>query len=119
MWQPISENALLAMIVTAETAMEPSALALWERIRIRPVKWALTPWGDLGGGFWVVAVAGQECVWFNDIEDGFNTSRFKAFGRIADYWCNQDELHHTMYFLVQRAETDAPQFKLGPPEPLM
>ena len=78
-------DALLSLIATGEAAMEPPALALWKWVRIRPVKWVLPPWGDrrrvLGG-----AVVGQECVWYNDIEDGFNVSWFEAFGRIGDYW---------------------------------
>lgn len=57
-WQPISEDALLSLIATAEAAMDPPVMAFWERIRVRPVKWALPPWGDDGHGFWVVAVAG-------------------------------------------------------------
>ena len=93
MWQPISEDDLFSLTARAEAAMEPLALALWERIRVPPTKWALPPWGDMGGGFWVVAVADQECVCYNDIEDGFNVSRFETPGRIADYWCNQSELH--------------------------
>ncbi len=104
MWQPISEDDLLPLIATAEAAMAPPALALWERVRIQPVKWALPPWGDMGGGFWVVAVVGQECVWYNDIEDGFNVSRFETTGRIADYWCSQSELHHTLPELVRQAK---------------
>jgi hypothetical protein len=72
--------------------MDPPQLAFWNQVRVQPVKWAMSPWGDLGGGFWVVAVIGQKCIWFNDIEDGFNTSGFKSFGVIAEYWCNQSSL---------------------------
>lgn len=94
MWQPMSEDGLLWLIAAAEAVMRPEVLAFWERVRVRPAKWALPPWGDAGGGFWVVAVVGEECVWYNDIEDGFNVSRFGAFGRIADYRCSQSELRH-------------------------
>src|SRR4051794_33070156 len=38
-WQPISEDELHSLIATAEAAMDPAALALWERVRIPPVKW--------------------------------------------------------------------------------
>ena len=31
-------------------------------------------------------------IWFNDIEEGFNRSRFKVFGKIEEYYCNQDVL---------------------------
>lgn len=91
-WEPTSKDELLAMIEVAEFSMGPPVLAFWKRIRVSPVKWQLSPWGDMGGGFWVVAVIGQGCVWYNDIEDGFNMSRFETFGRIAEYWCNQTEL---------------------------
>lgn len=72
--------------------VEPPIKRFWARVKIRPQKWNLSPWGDEGGGFWVVALIGQECIFYNDIEDGFNISRFSAFGCIDDYWCNQSEL---------------------------
>ena len=72
----------------------------------------------MGGGFWVVAVADRECIWYNDIEDGFNVSRFDVSGLIADYWCNQSELQHTMHALVRHVETGRPPVRLGPTEPL-
>lgn len=91
-WKPISEARLLSLIAEGEAKLEPPVLGFWERVRVRLVKWQLSPWGDVGGGFWVVAVLGQECIWYNDIEDGFNVSRFEEFGRIADYNCGQAEL---------------------------
>jgi hypothetical protein len=93
-WEPISEARLLSGIEADELTMEPQALAIWKLVRIRPVKWSLSPLGDLGGGFWVVALVGQECVWFNDIEDGFDISPFSKFGVIGDYRCSQLELQH-------------------------
>jgi len=95
-WEPITESELASLIEKAESRMGPPMLALWGHIRVSPVKWELAPWGIEGGGFWVVAVIGQTCVWYNDIEDGFNISRYESYGRISDYWCNQDELDHCL-----------------------
>ena len=53
---------------------------------------AYNPWGDRDGGFWVVAVIGRHAVYFNDIEDGFNISRYEVAGTLVEYCCNQDEL---------------------------
>ena len=41
-----------------------------------------------------MAVHADRVIWYNDIEDGFNVSRFEIQGRIPDdeYWCNQDPL---------------------------
>jgi hypothetical protein len=90
--------------------MPPSELAFWERIRIRPIKWMLPPWGDEGGGFWVVAIFGQECIWYNDVEDGFSVSRFTKPYRIDEYWCGQANLNEcvTSYFqeFIQRVNSD-------------
>lgn len=96
-WGPISEDELLSQISDAEEGLEPPLLRLWEKIRIRPIKWALPPWGDLGGGFWVVGIIGQECVWYNDIEDGFERSPFDSPGAIGEYRCSQFELSHILW----------------------
>jgi hypothetical protein len=91
-WEPLSEEDLTSLIEAAEAGMDTTLKRFWHRIKVRPEKWQLPPLGDLGGGFWVVAVVGRECVWYNDIEDGFNISRLETFGHIRDYWCNQDDL---------------------------
>jgi hypothetical protein len=117
-WTPLSEAELAEFIADGVAAMDSRARLLWELIRVRPAKWRLHPWGDEGGGFWVVAILGQQVVWFNDIEDGFNVSRYDAPGVIAEYWCNQDELHHTIHGLLSRIDTGEAPGKFGPPEPL-
>ena len=91
------------------------ALRLWHLIRTPPEKWALHPWGDLGGGFWVVAVFGRSALWYNDIERGFNVSRFQTEGVIpsGEYWCNQDPLAVALAALAGHGGS-----RLGPPEPV-
>ena len=72
--------------------METPVRVLWGRIKVNPRKWQLPPWGDAGGGFWVVAVVGQQCVYYNDIEGGFNDSPYSLWGHIGEYGCNQTDL---------------------------
>ena len=99
-WEPISEPALLRRISQCQARMSEVEVRLWEAIRIQPEKWQQHPYGNPGGGFWVVAVIGTTVIWYNDIEDGFNRSRYSAFGTIDDYWCNQDELERTIQYLM-------------------
>jgi hypothetical protein len=103
-WQPIAAKALEARIEQARTRMTPAQQRLWEAIRISPQKWHQHPYGDPGNGFWVVGLIGQTVVWYNDIEDGFNRSRFSTFGTIDDYWCNNDELDVTLQYLLSALE---------------
>jgi hypothetical protein len=120
MWEPISEDDLVQLIRAAESKMlaNPSLHRFWSRIKIMPEKWHLSPWGDEGGGFWVVAVFGQTCVYFNDIEDGFNTSRYRTFGQIDEYWCDQTELEFCILWILQSIlhDSDRPLTRSGPPE---
>ncbi|HNB22958.1 MAG TPA: hypothetical protein PKZ32_11085 [Candidatus Melainabacteria bacterium] len=93
MWKPLGRVELEDIIAVAECAMGQSTKLFWDRIKIPPAKWQLSPWGDEGEGFWVVALVGSHCVYFNDIEEGFNISQYKEFGQIQDYRCNQTDLH--------------------------
>ena len=69
-------------------------------VNINPEKWQEETYGKEGGGFWVVAIVGNNVVWYNDIEDGFNRSKFKKYGKIDGYWCNQDQLERTIQNII-------------------
>lgn len=97
-WLSCSQEELLRKIQVAEASMTPQQLAFWRRVRTTPEKWSLPPWGDVGGGFWVVALVDDEVIWYNDIEDGFNVSSIEDRGIIGQYWANQDELQ----WVIQR-----------------
>lgn len=115
-WEPISRESLDELIAKELAEAAADDRELFACTAIAPAKWQLSPWGDLGGGFWVVAVMDDRVLWYNDIEDGFNVSRFIARGTIlsAEYWCNQDELRWALPALAGKSHA-----KLGPPEPLL
>ena len=88
----------------------------WDVVKILPEKWSQDDYGNLGGGFWVVAIVGRTVIWFNDIEDGFNRSAFSEFGKIDEYWCNQDELEHQVQNVINqfREGSDSAGYCGGP-----
>ena len=112
-WQAISRESLDEIIEQELSEATAEERALFARTAVIPTKWQLSPWGDLGGGFWVVAVMDDRVLWYNDIEDGFNVSRFTNWGTIpsTEYWCNQDELRWALAPLAGK-----PHLKSGPPE---
>jgi hypothetical protein len=105
-WRPISEAELWDLMNAGSAAMSSREQRLWEAIRIEPEKWQQHPYGDGGGGFWAVGVLGRYVIWYNDIEDGFNTSRFKSYGSIDEYWCNQDKLEWTIRGILKSIDGD-------------
>ena len=67
-WQPISREALDELIAEELAEATPEERMLFVRAAVTPTKWQLSPWGDIGGGFWVVAVLEDRVLWYNDIE---------------------------------------------------
>jgi hypothetical protein len=106
-WQPIAREALLERVAQGVARMEPAERRLWMMMRIEPVKWRQEPYGRDGEGFWVVGLIGTSVLWYNDIEDGFNRSKYANHGEIQDYWCNQDELDVAVKYLVSALEHGA------------
>lgn len=92
-WEPIPLTELYDLIHAAEAAMYGGIAALWQLLRIDPEKWQEPGYGAEGGGFWAVGLIGRQVIWYNDIEAGFNISKYSAYGIIGTYYCNQDDLH--------------------------
>ncbi|MBV8210373.1 MAG: hypothetical protein JO133_09965 [Burkholderiaceae bacterium] len=103
-WSPISKQALDDRVAQGIARMSPAQRHLWNAIRIDPEKWQQHPYGDNGDGFWVVAIVGRTALWYNDIEEGFNRSRYSTYGTIDDYWCNHDELEVAVQYLLNALE---------------
>lgn len=102
MWTPISRNKLEDWILRGEQELHGEALNLWNQIKVEPQKWQEEEYGEMGGGFWIVAIFGKEIIYFNDIEDGFNISTYEEYGQIKKYRCNQSELNWVIDELYNR-----------------
>lgn len=95
-WKPIELNELYDEIRKTESDLNADLWNFWQLIKIDPEKWSEPQFGNKGGGFWVVAICGRKVIWYNDIEEGFNISDYKVYGKIIGYYCNQDELSWTV-----------------------
>jgi len=96
MWTPITQAELENKIAQEKLFLESDILQFLEIISISPEKWAEEEHGEMGGGFWVVAIFGKSIIWYNDIEEGFNVSQFDTFGKIGEYAAEQDMLGWTI-----------------------
>jgi len=85
-WTPIRESSLLLLLQQAQQKMDDDGRRIWQQVRLeQPELWQQHPWGDEGCGFWVVAVFGRRCIYFNDIRGGFCLSSFRDWGNIDQY----------------------------------
>lgn len=62
-WEPITRSELDEMIESELADCSQSLREFFAGVRINPAKWRLTPWGDLGGGFWAVACEERRVLW--------------------------------------------------------
>lgn len=114
-WAPITRDEIDEKIDDSIKELSPQEMALWNAIKLpEPIKWEQNPYGTMGGGFWVVAVHGVNCLYYNDIEEGFNSSSFSKIGTIDEYWCDQDELA----MVIRRLAAGVTSPRKGPPEKL-
>ena len=117
-WTPISVSELLKLVEDETPRHNPIAERLWSSVRIEPCKWQLHPRGDMGGGFWVVGILGRTVIWYNDIEDGFNTSSWTTAGVIDAYFCDQSDLRYVLESLANSlVDGSELPLRLGPPRP--
>ncbi len=102
MWKPISLIDLENLVLAGELELDDEQRNFWDIIRIEPEKWEEKEYGNEGGGFWVVAIFGKEVIWYNDIEDGFNISKYVKYGEIKTYECSQNELNWSVIGIMER-----------------
>jgi hypothetical protein len=80
---PIGLESLYDRINRGDAVMDGPTRRLGNAIRVEPEKRQLHPWGDRGGGFWVVGVIGRYAVVFNDI-----TTTSKSRGMRRQKFCS-------------------------------
>ncbi|MES9950855.1 MAG: hypothetical protein ABW118_17995 [Candidatus Thiodiazotropha sp.] len=118
-WRPSTETEIREEINSSWERMSLAQRKLWDVIKINPEKWSQDPWGNEGGGFWVVAIFGITVIWYNDIEEGFNRSTYETHGVISEYWCNQDKLEWTLQHVLDEIKEGVPSgMYAGPPQPI-
>ena len=100
MWTSISIDNLRVLIRKRELELNDQQLKFWNQIKIEPEKWEEIEYGNEGGGFWVVAIFRSRVIYYNDIEEGFNISPYKTYGKIEEYWCSQDDLNWSVLLLM-------------------
>lgn len=101
---PVDQEELRSIVERDLARCSAELRAFFARIAIPPVRWRLSPEGDYPGGFWAVARYEDQVLWYNDIEEGFNVSRFVTAGKIPkdEYSGNQGDLCLALSGLLRR-----------------
>ena len=85
------DEEVQSLIDTELTDCTPEQKVLFAKHRVPLRATLIERYGNLESAF-VAAQRGDEVMYYEDIEGGWNFSPLTAEGHIAQHWCNQDEL---------------------------
>ena len=94
-WEPISAAELDELVAHQLSECPPKLVAVFEAHRVPPFQAPILRNGRMEAVF-VVARKGNEVMYFEDVEDGFNFSPLSPDGQILEHWCNQTELKYAL-----------------------
>jgi hypothetical protein len=90
-WQPATVEDVKIIVQEDLASCDPEQKAAFTRYKVEPYPAQILRYGRLESVV-VVARRGEEAIYWEDVEAGFNISPVGTDGRILEHWCNQDEL---------------------------
>lgn len=98
-WIALSKKDLVQELFLAEFNIDNEQLKFWNKIKIEPEIWSCND--VIEENFWIVAKTNKHIIWYNDIEEGFNISKYKIEGIIISYNNSKQELHLALKQLIK------------------
>ena len=90
-WKPATIEEVRQIVERDLASCSREQLSLFERYRIQPYVAPIVRSGNLESVV-VIAQRGQEVIYWEDIEEGFEVSPLDSNGRILKIGCNQNDL---------------------------
>ena len=94
-WQPATVDEVNEIVASDLKACDSEQLAAFKRFRVEPFVAPIMRYGKMESVV-VVARNGDQVIYYEDVEDGFNVSPISSDGQVLEHWCNQDELRFAL-----------------------
>lgn len=109
-WQPATIEYVKQLVARDLRDCDAEQSALFKRCAVEAYAAPLTRYGNRDTVV-VVARNGDEVIYYEDIDYGFNVSPIGPNGEILEHWCNQDELKFALNYWIEGRQ---PPGKFGP-----
>lgn len=113
-WKPTSVVEVKSIVESDLANCDDEQLAIFRLHAVEPYVAPILRYGEMETVV-VVARKGEEVIYWEDVEEGFNVSPIGEGRRILEHWCNQDELRHALNAWIDGRERST---KLGPAVPV-
>jgi len=113
-WQPATIVKVNEIVARDIKACDAEQLAAFSNYRIEPFSAPIVRHGQVENVV-VVARNGDQVIYYEDVEHGFNVSPMSPDGQILEHWCNDDELRFALNAWIDGRGLAG---RVGPPVPL-
>jgi len=113
-WKPPTVEEVKKIVEGELANCDRDQLAIFVRYAVEPYSAPILRYGEMDCVV-VVARKGEEVIYWEDVEEGFNVSPIGEGGRILEHLCNQDELRHALNAWIEGRERST---RLGPAVPI-
>jgi hypothetical protein len=90
-WKPATVAIVEKIVLEDLAECDPEQIAEFKQQAVTPYPAPILRYGKMET-LLVVARKGDEVIYWDDVEEGFNISPVAADGRILEHSCNQDDL---------------------------
>jgi hypothetical protein len=111
-WRPATIEEVRKIVARDLHACDAEQLAAFHKYCVTPFLAPLVRYGKMEHVV-VVARNGDEVIYYENVEDGFNVSPISPDGQILEHWCNDDELRFALNAWINGRALYA---KIGPAE---
>jgi hypothetical protein len=94
-WQPATIEEVNEIVARDLKDCDAEQLAAFNKYRIEPFSAPIGRYGNVESVV-VVARKGDQVIYYEDVEDGFNVSPLSPDGQILEHWCNDHELRFAL-----------------------
>jgi hypothetical protein len=94
-WQPATIEEVNEIVARDLKDCDAEQLAAFDKYRVAPFSAPIIRYGQAESVV-VVARNGDQVVYYEDVEDGFQVSPIRPDGRVLEHWCNQNELRFAL-----------------------
>ena len=114
-WKPATVAEVKQILEVDLAACDPEQLAVFERYAVEPYPAPILRYGQTESVIVVARRNGEEVIYWEDVEEGFNVSPIDRSGTILEHWCNQDQLPFALNAWVEGRSLSG---RFGPARPI-
>jgi hypothetical protein len=113
-WHPATIEQVNKIVTEYLLCCDPEQVSAFRRCAVPPHRAEIVCYGRMEEVV-VVARKGDEVIYWEDVEEGFNVSPIAPDGRVLEHWCNQDDLGLALNSWIAGGTGPA---RLGPAAPI-